>query len=741
MASRRKFIQAFGMALSAPSLGMLQGASPVSAEEIQSSGEVVEREYWNDFPAYITRNMNEARSRRIAELGAMRSAADVEARIARIRSTVWRLIGGPFEKTPLNSKSVGTIDRGAYRIEKVIFESQPGIFVTGNLYLPQKRKGPYPGIILPLGHAMEEGKAHRSYQYVAQSLARIGYVVLAFDPFGQGERLQYIDLQTGREKIDPEDEHSQAGRPMLLFGSQFELYRVWDCIRAVDYLLTRPEVDPQRIGCTGQSGGGTMAMYAAALDPRIKVTVESDGNSENLAGPSYEAFGSVDDAEQNIVGALAEGIDRGDLVLACAPRPFMILYSSTDSGFTYSPTYVKGTIEVYEQAANAYSLMGAKEKIGVFGSPLPHDYDYFNRQHVYQWFNRWLGSEDWGTDEADFDDSPAGTLNCTSTGQVLTSLGGRSIVALNADRMRAVRPSENGVESSRSSAVARLSKLLALPGERTDLNVRNISSNVRKNMVIEQFWLYSEPGVRVPGWFLKPAQGGTTFPTVLYVSEGNSNEIVYETSEVGALVRDGFAVCGVDLRGLGDETPPYPAGGPTFYRGKLADGYQWACFTLGKPILGQRVWDLLRSLDYLQTRKDVDQKRIYGLGVKGAALAVLFSGVIDDRLHSMLLDRAPVTYSSIVTSRMYSLDFSWFLHGVLKECDVPDLIGWTASRECWVLNAADAQGYPLAESEVAALYGTAIGKAGAGNRLKIQRCAESERRKVYRAWVQGRADV
>src|SRR5581483_8300010 len=220
MASRRKFIQAVGMALSAPSFGMLHGASPVSAEEIQSPGEVGEREYWNDFPDYITRNMNEARSRRIAELGAMRSAADVEARIARIRSTVWRLIGGPLEKTPLNSKSVGTIDRGAYRIEKVIFVSQPGIFVTANLYLPQKRKGPYPGIILPLGHAMEEGKAHRSYQYVAQTLARIGYVVLAFDPFGQGERLQYIDLKTGREKIDPEGEHSQAGRPMLLFGSQ-----------------------------------------------------------------------------------------------------------------------------------------------------------------------------------------------------------------------------------------------------------------------------------------------------------------------------------------------------------------------------------------------------------------------------------------------------------------------------------------------------------------------------------------
>lgn len=740
MSSRREFIQAFGMALSAPSLGALQSASPASAEEIQPAAEVGARDYWNDFPAYITRKMNEARSRRIAELQAMRSAADVETRIARIRSTVWRLIGGPMEKTPLNPRSVGVIDRGMYRIEKVIFESQPDIFVTANLYLPQRRQPPYPGIILPLGHAMEEGKAHRSYQYVAQTLARIGYVILVFDPFGQGERLQYIDLQTGKEKIDPEDEHSQAGRPMLLFGSQFELYRVWDCIRAVDYLLSRPEVDPQRIGCTGQSGGGTMTMYAAALDPRISVAVESDGNSENLAGPSYAAFGGVDDAEQNIVGSLAEGIDRGDLVLACAPRPFMILYSQTDSGFTYSPTYGKGTIEAYEQAANAYSLMGAREKIGIFGSPLPHDYDYFNRQHVYRWFNRWLGSEAWGTDEAEFDNSPPGTLNCTSTGYVLTSLGGRSIVALNTERLQAVRPSDSGGALSRSSAVANLTRLLALPDKHTDLNVRNISSNVRKNVVIEQFWLDSEPGVRVPGWFLKPAKDGASFPTVLYVSEGNSNQIVYETSEIGALVQDGFAVCGVDLRGLGDSTPPYPAGGPTFYRDELADGYPWACFTLGKPILGQRVWDLLRTLDYLQTRNDVDHQHIHGIGVQGAALGVLFSAVIDDRLHSLLLDKPPATYSSLVTSPAYSLDFSWFLYGVLKECDLPDLLALTAPRKCWVLNAADAQGYPLAESEVAALYqrpSETFRKSGAGDHLKIQRCPDSSRQTIYRAWLQG----
>ncbi|MGH9325990.1 MAG: alpha/beta hydrolase, partial [Terriglobia bacterium] len=275
MPSRRRFIQTniLGFALSLEGRDAVAARLPSAGATLPASDED-KRDYWNDFPRYITAKMNEARGRRHAELRAMRSVADVKARIKKIRSTVWRLIGGPFEKTPLKPQIVGKIDRGAYRIEMVIFESQPGIFVTTNLYLPSQRQPPHPGIILPLGHA-ENGKAHRSYQYVSQTLARLGYVVLAFDPFGQGERLQYLDPRTGKGFYGPTGEHDEAGRPMLLFGSQFEQYLAWDGIRAVDYLLSRPEVDPERIGCTGQSGGGTMTMYAAGLDPRIKVAVVS----------------------------------------------------------------------------------------------------------------------------------------------------------------------------------------------------------------------------------------------------------------------------------------------------------------------------------------------------------------------------------------------------------------------------------------------------------------------------------
>ena len=745
MPSRRRFIQTniLGAAIALAGRNTAAVGLP-SASQAASLGSEMERDYWNDWPRYVTSRMNEARARRLAELRAMRTEADVRSRIKKIRATVWELIGGQFEKTPLKPKIVGTIDRGAYRIKKVIFESRPEVFVTANLYIPSRHHSPYPGIILPLGHAIEEGKSHRSYQYVAQTLARIGYVVLAFDPFGQGERLQYLDPRTGKQLRVMGGEHSEAGRPMLLFGSQFEQYRSWDCIRAVDYLLSRPEVDPERIGCTGQSGGGTMTMWMTALEPRIKVAVVSDGNSENLAGPSYVPPGGVADAEQDIVGSLPEGIDRGDLLLAFAPKPLLILYSRVDSGFTYSPTYVKGTKEVYREAQAAYKLMGATDKVRLFGSPLPHDYDFFNRQQAYGWFNRWLGREDWGTTEAEFDESPPGALNCTSTGQVLTSLGGRSVVELNSDRLRTVTPADqpvhtpDEVKAARGRAQKTLKQLLALPAERTPLDARVLSSNTRKDVVIEEFVLRSEPLIRVGGWFLRPAKGDGPFPTILVSSEVGARRFAYETSEVGDLARKGFAVCAVDLRGLGDSRPHYPTTGPAFYHGGFREGYPWACFTLGKPVLGQRVWDFLRCLDYLQSRSDVDKDRIHGLGERAAALAVLLSGVLDDRLHSVLLDHPIATYRSIVESKAYSLELSWFLFDVLKHFDLPDLTALLAPRPCWILNAANSQGETLAESEVSALYKQALEafkQLSAPEQIRFVVRPEQERTEVFQEWL------
>ena len=249
------------------------------------------RDYWIDWPTYFSKNVSVVRQMRKAELASIRSQSQVRERIETIRSKVWKILGGPFDKTPLNARTVGTIDRDAYQVEKVVFESQPEVYVTANLYVPREGRRPFPGIISPLGH-YAEGKVARDYQILFQNLARKGYVVLAFDPFGQGERYQFLNPTTGQPHYDPTVEHDKAGWPMLLLGATLAEYLVWDGIRAVDYLVSRPEVDANRIGCVGHSGGATMTMFMCPVEPRIQVAVEVEGHTRNFAGPDYTPPGS-----------------------------------------------------------------------------------------------------------------------------------------------------------------------------------------------------------------------------------------------------------------------------------------------------------------------------------------------------------------------------------------------------------------------------------------------------------------
>ena len=184
-----------------------------------------------------------------------------------MRSFLLRSLGDLPDRTPLNPKVVGTLTRKGYRVEKVIFESRPNHHVTANLYLPEG-KPPFPGVLLPCGHS-DNGKAYEDYQRACILLARNGMAVLCYDPIGQGERFQLLDLE-GKPVVRGTTEHTMAGIGALLVGRQLAGYRIWDGFRALDYLASRPEVDPDRLGCTGNSGGGTLTAYLMALDDRIR---------------------------------------------------------------------------------------------------------------------------------------------------------------------------------------------------------------------------------------------------------------------------------------------------------------------------------------------------------------------------------------------------------------------------------------------------------------------------------------
>ncbi|HZC43406.1 MAG TPA: acyl-CoA thioester hydrolase/BAAT C-terminal domain-containing protein, partial [Acidobacteriaceae bacterium] len=207
---------------------------------------------------------------------------------------------------------------------------------------------------------------------------------------------------------------------MILFGDGLARYLAWDGIRGLDYLLTRPDVDPTKIGCTGQSGGGTMTMFLGALEPRIHAAVAIEGAFANVAGPHYDPPGAISDAETDLVGSLPLRIDRGDLLAAFAPKPLLVCYTKSDDGQTYGPMYSESILENYAELTHFYGILGAPHNVGLFAGDLPHGMDFFSRRAIYGWFNRWFDKLDAGVEEAEYDAGPDSSLNATSSGQVST---------------------------------------------------------------------------------------------------------------------------------------------------------------------------------------------------------------------------------------------------------------------------------------------------------------------------------
>lgn len=318
---------------------------------------------------------------------AIKTPEQARARQKQTRETVLRLIGGlPDYSGPLNGKVVGTIDAGDYTIDRVTFESLPGLIVTGNLFVP-KKPGKHPGIVFPLGH-WDQGKP--AAQHMAANFARKGFVVLAYDPLGQGERQQAFDKRANRSLIGGSTEqHFMAGANAILINESFARYRIWDAKRAIDYLISRPEVDGERIGATGCSGGGTVTTYISALDPRVKVSAPACYmNSFRLV-----FTGPVGDSEQSPLDFIAAGLDETDYVEMFAPKPWLI--GNTELDF-FTPA---GAKIVYDEAKSWYKIFGAEDKVKWVVGPGGHGTPTKVREAIYEWMMRWLQVEGSAKDE------------------------------------------------------------------------------------------------------------------------------------------------------------------------------------------------------------------------------------------------------------------------------------------------------------------------------------------------------
>ncbi|MBR2373007.1 MAG: acetylxylan esterase, partial [Lentisphaeria bacterium] len=330
---------------------------------------------------YYVKKFRENDALRNAEIAGLKNADDAKNFIAKVRARIAGAYDFPAERCDLNPRITGTVEREDFIVEKVIYDSRPDFPVCANLYIPKKRTGKVPGVIFLCGHA-QEGRFSETYQAVMISLCRKGCVVLAIDPIGQGERRQYPD-----DDIYCCSEHNLFNRRMLLSGDNMGAWRVYDAVRGLDYLLSREEVDPERVGVTGNSGGGTLTTLVAGVDDRFKAAAPSCYITRWLRNVENEL---PVDAEQIPPGTGADGGEMADFLIAQAPRPLLILGQKNDF------FDIRGTREVYEEVKKIYALLGKEDNVRLFIGPTSHGFSIHNREAAYGFFNEVfaLGSDE-----------------------------------------------------------------------------------------------------------------------------------------------------------------------------------------------------------------------------------------------------------------------------------------------------------------------------------------------------------
>lgn len=598
----------------------------------------------------IAQRQLDAREQTIA---AIRDRAAAGERRALVRARLLDLLGGlPGYDGPLRARRTGELASEGYVIEKVLFDSLPGFPISANVYRPVAA-GRYPGVLIPVGHT-QEGKPEA--QLLAANLARKGFVALAYDPIGQGEREQTYLPQLGRALSGGGgNEHLELGARSLLLGQSVARYFIHDARRALDYLASRTDVDPARLGVTGCSGGGCIATYIAALDPRLKAAAPAcyiNTFRKLFPGPTA-------DSEMSLPRFLASGLDIADLVTLPAPLPWLLV-ATTEDYFTPA-----GARPVYEEARRIYALDDAADRVQFFVGQGPHGTPRDSREAIYAWMIRWLNA---GQGSAADEPVPVYTnrqLRVTRGGNVEEEPGSRKLYQIIGDEYRTRLQPRSGGD---------------LQAELRRMGVPTDGKPPRAEGRQEQLRIETEPGIEIAAKLRLPNRPGRSpavliveekrLPVPLFVQRSQSTAALAE-----ALVRAGNVVLELEPR----DSPAALDGRPflgNWLTNERAD-------LVGRNLAAMRAHDILRGVDLLAARPDVDAGAIggYARGVKGFWL--LLAAAADTRFARLWLDRTPVSLRSAFEAPMTSFLFDAMIPGFARHWDFDDLAAIAGARRLY----------------------------------------------------------
>jgi cephalosporin-C deacetylase-like acetyl esterase len=676
-----------------------------AALALPGAAETYDRTMPDMLASYFAKELNRLAADWDQKRQAIKTAAALEARNRTVRQKFIEMLGGLPERTPLGAKIVKVTERPGYRIENLMFQSRPDYWVTGNLWIPASGAGKYPAIISPCGH-YPLARMVPQYQTAYLSLVKSGFIVLAYDPPGQGERRQYWNPATNADEMpSPTYEHSMPGQLLLLLGESLTQYMVWDGMRAIDYLLTRPEVDGERIGCTGHSGGGTLTHFITAADERVKCAVVHEGGSQNrwpLQIASNSPLGPSD-VEQNFFPGALYGIDKVDLHVAIAPRPVLTTIEHHSTRFD----------EAVERIKARYQLLGVPEKFDALASDDPHAWTYKLRLATVDWFSRWFLGRRGPSTEPELKPERPQDLYCTPNGSIRYSHQGETVWTL-------IQKKASHLPPPGAVSTEKIREMLHYRKAEIPLAPRPVATVDRKGLRIEKVQFLSEPGIYIPAWAFIPEKRAAGSSAIIYVNEsGKDGEAMeFEGSEASGLrpglletmARRGNLVIAADLRGIGETRPEHSSrssGNAYQHLFNVETAFAYLAWYMDQSLFGMRVQDLLRTVDYTLGRPDAGSAKVRVIGKDMGALWALCAAALDPRISAAVCHGGLISYRALTAGDRYQHGADVFLRNVLNHFDWPQVAAAIGGRRLTLLAPVDAMRRHVDPAEVRKQYAEA----------------------------------
>lgn len=584
----------------------------------------------------------------------------------------------PPERTPLNAVTTGRVERDDFTVENIHFQSMPGLYVTGNLYLPKTRDGKLPAILYLCGHGQvkKDGVSFGNkvkYQHHGAWFARHGYVCLTIDTIQLGE---IEGDHHGTYKLGQWWWNSRGYTPAGV--------EAWNAIRALDYLESREEVDATRLGATGRSGGGAYSWWIAALDDRIKVAVPVAG---------------ITDLQNHVVDGAVEGHcdcmflvntyrwDYAQVASLVAPRPLLIENSDSDIIFP-----LDGVLRVHEKVRRIYQLYKAQDKLGLVITPGPHSDTQDLQVPAFRWFNRWLKEDNSLITDAAvpfFEPSELKVFSALPRDERNTTIQA-TFVPLAADPSLPADQAEWESQRDQWKELLLSKSFAGWPTEPGALDVKQIFDVERDGMRLTACDFTSQPHVTLRLYVLRPvdlekpdllalgvlgkeswpswlAAIRVSFPEQFTTESPIDNKPTHSAALPSMFSRSTMAIAFVIPRGIGptswSQDPKKQTHNPRRF------------MLLGQTLEAMRVWDVRRAVQALRSIETFRLTPMVIQAQRDMAGVALYATVFEPDITRLELTMLP-------SSHRQGPDFL----NVLKYLDIPQAVAMAAERSQVVIH-------------------------------------------------------